>query len=235
VRSDSLVQLYSAKTDDELLVLAAEQAGLTEGAKSVLADELRRRSLKDGVLTICDESALATSSPADRALVSLKWLGLWLLNTLIATVGVAMTIGFFTYSSQSFVSRAARMRFVLRFIYTPYSPILIFSALVIGYLSDLTFRGSYRRWVWVLPAADVVHTLLGWKESNQASWSASLTHFFGFLPYPENRDQLDSTAFLYLSLAYTLGVLVHTSMHDRSKTDRRTGTDTAFQNETKVN
>jgi len=222
VHSNSLLQHYSSKTDDELLVLAAEQAGLTEDAKSALADELRRRDLDENAPAIRDVPAIATSGPVERALVSVKWLGLWLLNTLVATFGVAMTIGFFTYSSQQFVSRAARMRFMVRFIYTPYSPILIITALVIGYLSYKTFRGSYRYWVWVLPAADVVRSLLNWQESNQASWSNSLSHFFGFLPYPENRDQLDSTLFLYLSLAYTLGVLVHASVHDRPKTIRPT-------------
>jgi hypothetical protein len=222
VRSNSLVQLYSSKTDDELLSLVAEQACLTEAAKSVLADELRRRNLDGDVPTIRAEPAIATSGPIDRALVSAKWLGLWLLNTLIATFGVAMTIGFFTYSSQPFVSRAARMRFMIRFIYTPYSPILIFSALIIGYLSYKTFRGSYRYWVWVIPAFEVVRFLLDWKASNLASWSNSLVHFFGFLSYPENRDQLDSTLFLYLSLAYTLGVSVHASVHGRLKTVRRT-------------
>src|SRR5580704_1122380 len=100
---------------------------------------------------------------------------------------MSRTIGFFTYSSQSFVSRAARMRFVLRFIYTPYSPILIFSALVIGYLSYMTFRGSYRRWVWVLPAADVVHTLLGWKESNQASIFIAIFVCFSLCLFLGNR------------------------------------------------
>jgi hypothetical protein len=214
VHSDSLVQRYSSKTDDELLVLAAEQAGLTEDAKSALADELRRRNLDENAPAI-HVPAIATSGPVERALVSAKWLGLWLLNTLIATFGVAMTIGFFTYSSERFVSRAARMRFVVRFIYTPYSPILIITALVIGYLSYKTFQGSYRYWVWVLPAADVVRSLLDWKESSQASWSNSVSHFFGFLPYPQNRDQMDSTLFLYLSLAYALGALVHASMRDR--------------------
>jgi len=222
VRSNSLLQHYSSKTDNELLVLAGEQAGLTEDAKSALDHELRRRNLDENAPAVCDVPAIATSAPVERALVSAKWLGLWLLNTLIATFGVAMTIGVFTYSSQPFVSRAARLRFMVAFIYTPYSPILIVTALVIGYLSHKTFRGSYRYWVWILPAADVVRSLLDWQQSNQASWSNSLSHFFAFLPYPENSDQMDSTLFLYLSLAYTVGVLVHACVHGRPKTIRRT-------------
>lgn len=30
------------------------------------------------------------------------------------------------------------------------------------------------------------------------------------MPYPENRDQLDTSLLLYLALAYTLGVFVQT-------------------------
>lgn len=215
MHSDSLVQHYSSKTDDELLALVAEQADLTEDAKSVLADELRRRNLEENPQATRYVPAIATSTPVERALVSAKWLGLWLLNTLIATVGVIMTIGFFAYSSQQIVSRAARMRFMVKFIYTPYYPILIVTALVIGYFSYKTFRGSYRYWVWILPAVYVIRTLLGWKESNQTSWSNSLWHFFGFMPYPKNRDQLDSTLLLYLALGYTLGVLAHEFVRDR--------------------
>lgn len=45
MRRDSLVQLYSSKTDDELLALAANLDSLVEEARPVLADELHRRNL----------------------------------------------------------------------------------------------------------------------------------------------------------------------------------------------
>jgi hypothetical protein len=45
VQLDSLAQLYSSKTDDELLWLAADPNSLVEEARPILAEELRRRAL----------------------------------------------------------------------------------------------------------------------------------------------------------------------------------------------
>jgi hypothetical protein len=137
-------------------------------------------------------------------LVRAKWIGLWLLNTLIATLGVAMTVGFFTYSTQEFVSGAARIHFVK----TPYYPFPIFVGLVVGYFSYLRFHGSYRYWVWILPAAGMLYPLVDWKSANQTTWSQALIHFFGSVPYPQNRDQLDTSMPLYMSMAYSIGAVV---------------------------
>jgi hypothetical protein len=46
----SFQELYSAKTDDELLALAADSASLREDAKAVLAQELERRNLQPPTL-----------------------------------------------------------------------------------------------------------------------------------------------------------------------------------------
>jgi hypothetical protein len=43
----ALQEVYSAKTDDELLALAVERGSLEGEAQSVLWDELRRRKLTD--------------------------------------------------------------------------------------------------------------------------------------------------------------------------------------------
>jgi hypothetical protein len=56
---------------------------------------------------------------------------------------------------------------------------------------------------------------MNWKQSNQTSWSPALLHFFGYIPFPDNRDLLDSTLFLYMSLAYSTGVLVHTCVQHK--------------------
>jgi hypothetical protein len=40
-----LAQFYSSKTDDELLTLAADPYSLTEEARKILGEELRRRKL----------------------------------------------------------------------------------------------------------------------------------------------------------------------------------------------
>ena len=43
--------LYSSKTDDELLALAADLDSLVDEARPVLADELRRRNLTSSQTT----------------------------------------------------------------------------------------------------------------------------------------------------------------------------------------
>jgi len=206
--------VYSSKTDHELLVLAADPGSLLETAQRALADELRRRNLVVSNRVDIDGDAIPHSlSSCTAYLVRAKWVGLWLLNTLIATLGVAITAGFFTYSSREFVSRAARIDFVL----TPYYPVPILVGLVVGYLSYLRFRGSYRYWAWILPAAYMLYPLVDWKSSNQTTWSEALIHFFGSVPYPQNRDQLGTSTWLYLSIAYSVGALLQRLAQKRLK------------------
>ena len=96
--------IYSSKTDDELLVLAADPGSLLETAQRALADELRRRNLVVSNRVDIGDAIPDSLSSCTAYLVRAKWVGLWLLNTLIATLGVAITAGFFTYSSREFVS-----------------------------------------------------------------------------------------------------------------------------------
>jgi hypothetical protein len=211
VQFNSLKQLYSSKTDDELLVLAADPASLVEEAHSALADELQRRNLADLPLPVGVEAGTASAALLTQGspfIVRAKWVGLWLLNTLVATLGVVATVGLLTYSTQSFVSHAARIHFVL----TPYYPLPIMAGLVVGYLSYTRFKGSYRYWAWVVPAVLTLVSLVGWKAINQSSWSEAAVHFFGFMPYPDNRDQLDTSMVLYMSMAYSLGAFIQTKV-----------------------
>lgn len=87
MQRDSFEQLYSTKTDDELLALAADKASLRDDAKPILVDELRRRNLAEGSRGKTSEiQAAPTSHNVSRALSWAKWLGLWLLNTFTATL-----------------------------------------------------------------------------------------------------------------------------------------------------
>lgn len=172
--------------------LSQQKASLRDDAKPILVDELRRRNLAEASRAKTSEiQAAPTSHNVSRALSWAKWLGLWLLNTFTATLGVAISIGIVTYSTQPFVSRATRMRFMEQFVYTHHYPLPIFVGLVFGFFSYVHFRGSYRYWVWILPTAGVLFSVMTWKQSNQTSWSQSLPHFFGYIPFPDNRDQLD--------------------------------------------
>src|ERR1700730_6302114 len=74
-------QDYAVKTDD------------VAKARRALEDELRRRIFR----VVGGEGAGTTSFPSTAHSVHMlraRWLGLWFLNTLIATLGVAITIGF---------------------------------------------------------------------------------------------------------------------------------------------
>ncbi len=214
MKPDSLEEVYSSKSDDELLALAEEQASLREEAKQVLADELQRRNL-NGYAPIPSVTESAESTTFKKVLPRAKWVGLWLVTTLIATLGTAINVGIITYSLRTFVSREARVHFMETFVYGSYYPLPILIGVLIGFFSYLRFRGTYRYWVWIIPVLCVLTELVDWKETNQASFADSIVHFSGTLPYPANREQLGSTMFLYMAIAYVVGALIHSLLKDR--------------------
>jgi hypothetical protein len=88
VKLDSFVQLYSSKTDDELLALASSPDSLVDEARPILADELRRRDLvvKPGT----PEVEHQTSDLQNIAIGKLfRSVGAFLLNLAFAVLGTA--------------------------------------------------------------------------------------------------------------------------------------------------
>jgi hypothetical protein len=77
VTQQALEELYSAKTDEELLALAVESTSLREDAKSILAQELQRRHLQP---PSCD-GVHSRRASVPRALI---FAGALILNTCIA-------------------------------------------------------------------------------------------------------------------------------------------------------
>jgi hypothetical protein len=207
---NSFSRLYSSKTDEELLALAADQDALTEDARSALAEELERRNLaiESSVSTDNETAAVAPSDSPSIFVLRAKWVGLWLLNTLIATIGVGFTEGLVTESIRPFTTLATRIRLT----WTPYYPLPVIAGLVVGYFTYLCFKGSYRYWAWVAPAALVMDAVVKWRAANQSSWAAAGVHFFGYMPWPASRDQVNSTLFLYMSFCYSFGAFVQTKL-----------------------
>ncbi len=202
---ERLKQEYSFKTDEELLALLADSGSLSDEALPLLTDEIRRRNLSgqpnnEGSLSSPDSTSLARRAWPLRA----KWVALWLVNTLNATLGVLIAVGFTIYSLGALVGRAVR----LQLMQGPYYPFPIFVAFLAGYFAYRRIRGSYCYWVWILPLVGLVAAMTAWKTSNQASWLDALAYFFGRLPYPENRFQLGTTGILFISLTYSLAALV---------------------------
>jgi hypothetical protein len=88
--------------------------------------------------------------------------------------------------------------------------------LFVGYFSFTRFGGSYRYWSWVVPTVLVIAAVVDWQAANQSSWTAALFHYFGRVPYPDNRDQLHTSIFLYTSMAYSLGAFIEARTRSRS-------------------
>jgi hypothetical protein len=88
-----LEQLYSSKTDDELLALSADEASLREDAKQILVRELRRRGL-DAANIVNDGTGNSSISPrAPRFLQSLRFGGILIFNVCVAVLGTASPHG----------------------------------------------------------------------------------------------------------------------------------------------
>lgn len=208
MRPTSFAQSYSSKTDEELLALVAERDFLVEEARAVLASEIERRNLTNPVQQAIVQSSPTPDSHLAPLTVRVKWVGMWLLNTLVATLGVAMTVGLLSTATRSLTTREMRVHLVQ----TPYYPVPILVGLVVGYFSYTRFKGSYRYWAWVGPAVLTLVSLMAWKAAHQSSLSQAAFHFFGFIPYPDNRDQRDMTMVLYMSMAYSVGAFIQTKV-----------------------
>ncbi len=204
-----LEQQYALKTDGELLGLAAERASLTEEAKQILTEELSRRNLEDVTLP----PSQPTPSHSFYVKPIAKWTALWLLHSFIATFGSLINVGIITYFFREFLSRATMWNLTQTFIYRYTFP--TFVALALGFFSYIRSKGSYRYWVWVLPAIGLIFAIASWRQSRDAAWSTSLKHFIEPVPFPDYRDQLASTVLLYMSLAYALGAWCHQVVDSR--------------------
>lgn len=86
--------------------------------------------------------------------------------------------------------------------------------LVVGCLSCTRLKGSYRYWAWVAPAVLVLASLLDWKAGSHSAWLAAMSHFFGPVSYPDNRDQLDTSVVLYMAIAYSFGAFVQSKLQE---------------------
>ena len=141
-----------------------------------------------------------------RKVAVLRWLALYALNLLAATFGVALTGGILlNVVLRPFLNHETIRRVSLN----PYYPVPILLALMAGTLSYIRFRGSYRYWVWIVPALYLVNSMMTWSAANSTGFSDAAAHFFGNLRYPSNQDQLESTIYLYLATAYSIGALIH--------------------------
>lgn len=87
VKNKSLTETYSSKTDDELIAVAADADTLVDGARPVLADELRRRNISVAKPSTTERSTSQRDSPVVKLL---RYVGIFVLNLAIATFGTSV-------------------------------------------------------------------------------------------------------------------------------------------------
>jgi hypothetical protein len=140
---------------------------------------------------------------------ALRWIGIYLLNLLVATVGVLVATGIFLNVVLKPIEPLIGHSTLFASAKGPYYPLPLVLALVAGYIRTLRFKGNYGFWVWVLPALYLVVKMVWWKSPSilaSSSWGATMRHFFvGETPYyPEQ----DVTLPLYTSVTYAVGALL---------------------------
>jgi len=143
VQPGSLAETYSLKTDDELLLMAADPQCLVEEARSILAEELRRRNLTPSKPSAVDDKPAVVSELASVRLA--RTIVAFLLNLANAIFGpgvmelaILPNIGF----SRSVVAWQARA-----WLFS------ISMAALLGYFTARKWSPRTALWVWTLPVA----------------------------------------------------------------------------------
>ena len=143
----SLEQLYSSKTDDELLALSEDETSLREEAKQILIRELLRRGFDVASVTNSvtnDEVRLGTISERRRSFPrSVKFGGLLILNALVAVLGTA--------SLEAEIGSVIHPRSIVGLLWKWWS-LDLFCAALIGFLVWRKWKTQAAKWTWTLPA-----------------------------------------------------------------------------------
>lgn len=199
----SLAQLYSSKTDDELLLLAADPNSLVEEARPILVEELRRRALviQPALRTVEDQTPNLWSTGAVKPIRTFVTFVLNLGNAIFGTAllesFILPNIGF----SRSVAEWEVRA--------------WVFSTTLAALLGFLTFRQWRQRsamWVWTLPVAFLAFGALAYmgKESSAMAGDSLWKHFIApnCSDRQSCRDFLIFTVPLARSVAYSAAAWV---------------------------
>jgi hypothetical protein len=124
----------------------------------------------------------------------------------LAVVGAGVTTGLLLYIpfARLLISPALRVRLTLQ----PCYPLPVAIAVLAGLLSQWRFRSNAAFWVWVPQAVYLTYRMIVWVRVTKGGASLAVSHFLGSsCAYPSCNDQLESTLYLYMTLAYGLGAL----------------------------
>ena len=148
---DSFVELYSSKTDDELLALASSPESLVEEARPILADELRRRNLvvQPGTAEVEHQTSNLRNTAVGKFF---RAVGTFLLNVAIAVFGTAMIES----SIWSLIGHAGSVSEVEAREWL----LSLTIAALLGFVVSRQWRTASAVWVWVLPLASFAFGVL---------------------------------------------------------------------------
>jgi hypothetical protein len=106
---------------------------------------------------------------------------------------------------------------------TPYFPVQIVVALLLGWLVSDLFGHVSMLWIWVFPYIWLVEDFVRSPLVFGMSFQSRLSHFFGWGCRPVNHclDQIGVTLPFYTAIAYSIGALVARTMPMRSEAMRR--------------
>jgi hypothetical protein len=206
VQASPLAQLYSSKTDDELLTLAADPYSLVDEARPILADELHRRNLAQPITR-----PFADHIPGFWRTTSGKILGgagAFVLNLVAAILGTAVIAS----PIWSWLSHARSVSAIEEREWLLSATI----AALLGFFVCQRWPMRIAAWVWTLPVAWFALGFLAYQAPRSALLSSRSEHFFApnCLNYTSRcRDFIVFTIPAVRAAAYSLGAWV--SVHFR--------------------
>ena len=143
MQTKPLAEIYSSKTDDELIALAADADALLDEARPVLAEELRRRNITGTETTSVEQKPDDRKGPTHSSL--LRAAGNFLLNLTIAILGTtAVESAIWSIVSQVFPVHSEPARAMREWFLS------VTVAALLGFFIGRR-RSSTAIWVWTLP------------------------------------------------------------------------------------
>ena len=139
---------------------------------------------------------------------------MYLLSVMLATLGVWFSAGIFGDTIIPILGREA----VNRLQTTPYYPLEIAFALLLGYLSRARLKGSYSYYVWVPPMLYLIWGIVPYFRLGLGT-SEVASRFFGANCWPHCEDQYVWTVPFYTSALYSLGAFAHRTREMRARAE----------------
>ena len=200
VQSKSLAEIYSSKTDDELIALAADAAALVDEARPILADELLRRNI-----TVKLSAAVQSSPQKDsRAVKLLRFVGSLLINLTVAVIGTAIL--------DTEVRRVIPTHTVAAIVWKEII-LSVVCAAFIGFFMWRTWRSSAAKWIWVLAALWFVFGYLAIARSANVWGRLSGLSSGSVLSAPDVRGFFIFTVPFIRAISYSLGAYISSQLY----------------------